>query len=293
MVLDCLCSDTALDTEDVGWWSILKVRMMHSRVRHRLLARKGSQTWDARKYGQPINQEDMMGTLCSFSINVLFSIQKTGAPWLTQREQEAYIHMWRYIGHLIGIRDENNVCTSVSRAGGAVESVVRHLLMQPTERSKQVAARVLAAVANRKVGAMKRPWSLEMHSQLARVMLGEALSDALGIQAASRYIRMHVFIFFCIVRIMNLVLPLLLSRSGVVGPWLLARTRATIRRNCDTQLYPERFVKNAGATTDTEVHAASCSVTENKGNKETLLVYAAHVHSLGGNGAGSCPFGFS
>ena len=288
MVLDCMCTDDGLEVGEVGWWSVLKVRLMHSRVRHRLLARSGARAWDAGTFGQPINQEDMMGTLCSFSINVLLSIQKTGAPWLTLKEQEAYLHLWRYIGHLIGVREENNVCTSVSRAGGAVESVVQHLLMAPTERSKQAAARVLAAVADRKVGAMKKPWSLAMHSQLARAMLGEALADALGIMAAPPSIRMHALIFLFIVQVMNLVLPLLVSRDGVVGPWLLARTRMIIRRQCDTQLYPERFGNSASTTADAAVDATAVNGDAKK--KETLLAPDEQVH---GSGGGTCPFGYS
>ncbi|MEM6299051.1 MAG: oxygenase MpaB family protein, partial [Bacteroidota bacterium] len=50
-----------------GWLSILKVRLMHAAVRVKI----GKHTqWNAEKWGQPINQEDMTGTLISFSLIV-------------------------------------------------------------------------------------------------------------------------------------------------------------------------------------------------------------------------------
>jgi len=284
MVLDCICADDGLEVLGAGWWAVLKVRMMHSRVRRRLLARGGARSWDKEAYGAPINQEDMMGTLLSFSINVLRAIQHTGAPWLTLREQEAYLHLWRYIGHLIGVREEFNVCTGVRRACGAVESVVQHLLMQPTPRSQQVAQRVLASVAGRKLGAMKRPWSYGMHAELARCMLGGPLADALGITASPLVTRVHAMVFLLVVRLINLVFPLLVRREGRLGAAVVRRTRAMLRWNCDTQLYPERFdskgvaIPGADQWEPRTAHLSEVSVGVGEGEGE--------------GGGPTCPFGF-
>eukprot|EP00605_Chrysophyceae_sp_TOSAG23-4_P001745 GSChrysophyteH1.ASY1.ANO1.1932.1 assembled CDS len=284
MVVDCLSSDDALEPEGVGWWSVLKVRMLHSRVRRRLIAKTGSRQWDTATYGVPINQEDMMGTLLSFSINVLRSIQDTGAPWLTTREQQAYLHLWRYIGHLIGVHEEYNPCTSVPRAAGAVESVVLHLLMKPDDRSRQVAFRVLSAVADRKVGAMKKPWSYSMHAELARYMLGEELAHALGIEAVSWRVRVHAIIFLIVVRVLNIVIPPLIHKDGWLGPIMIKHTRAALRRNVDSQLYPEKSGLDSSGSTDSPKREITAG--------RELSVDRGCISGHDNENDSKCPFGF-
>ena len=76
MVIDCLESEDSLKVGEKGWKAVIKVRLLHSKVRLKIL----SGNWSASEYGLPINQEDMMATLLAFSINVLDSIKKIGAP---------------------------------------------------------------------------------------------------------------------------------------------------------------------------------------------------------------------
>ena len=87
MVLDSLESIEAMQVGGRGWRSILRVRLLHSSVRLRILSKSTSsssssngRTWRSEKDGLPINQEDMMGTLLAFSINVLDSIKRIGGP---------------------------------------------------------------------------------------------------------------------------------------------------------------------------------------------------------------------
>ena len=138
MVLDCLETPRGLDIGQAGWKSVLRVRLLHSRVRLGILKRG---QWDSTMNGMPINQEDMVATLLSFSANILKTIQRmTGR--LTPADYEAYLHLWRYVGHLIGVRDEYNPCTNMNLAGGTTESIVLHLLT-PDGRSGEVARNVL------------------------------------------------------------------------------------------------------------------------------------------------------
>ena len=84
-----------------GRRSIQKVRLMHAAVR-KLAAE--SPDWNP-AWDLPINQEDLAGTLISFSWIVLDGLEKLGAA-LTSDEREAYLHCWKVIGHLLGIRNE-------------------------------------------------------------------------------------------------------------------------------------------------------------------------------------------
>ena len=77
----------------------LKVRLIHAAIRH-FIKTKGD--WDSEEFGEPINHEDMSGTLLSFSSLILEGLDKQKFG-LTEEEKEAYYHSWRVVGHLMGL----------------------------------------------------------------------------------------------------------------------------------------------------------------------------------------------
>jgi uncharacterized protein (DUF2236 family) len=81
-----------------GHRSAQKVRLMHAAVRH-LIRQSGH--WNA-TWGQPINQEDLAGTLLTFSTVVLQALERMGCA-LSDAERRAYYHAWRVVGHVMGI----------------------------------------------------------------------------------------------------------------------------------------------------------------------------------------------
>src|SRR5947209_15840603 len=85
--------------EGRGRRAIQKVRLMHGAVRKMA---SGAPTWKA-EYGLPINQEDLAGTLMSFSSIVIDGLEKLGVT-LSDSDREAYLHCWLVAGHLLGIR---------------------------------------------------------------------------------------------------------------------------------------------------------------------------------------------
>jgi hypothetical protein len=84
-----------------GLRSAQKVRLMHATIRHLLAA---DHDWDP-DFGLPVNQEDMAGTLMTFSVAVLDGLAHLDVV-LTADEVEAYMHTWNVIGHVMGLRDE-------------------------------------------------------------------------------------------------------------------------------------------------------------------------------------------
>ncbi len=195
MVIDCM-ELNALKVNGMGFRAVLKVRLLHSRVR--LMIRKSS-NWDphADNVGIPINQEDMVATLLSFSINILETLCIVGAPVL-QEEKASYLFIWRYIGYLIGIKEEYNPCLSYDYAGGTLESIVMHLLT-PDKRSCEVVTHVLNSVANRQ----PLNWSVICHSEACRVLLGPSLSDELRIHRGNIFVRAYIKLIFFILFVMN------------------------------------------------------------------------------------------
>ena len=155
----------------------IRVRMVHAQVRSALL----SSGWSSERWGLPINQADTLGTNLLFSIGFLEGCRKWGLHF-TDEEVEAVIHLWRYVGFLIGI-DERLL-------PGDVDSARRALYMvgvsQPDPDGDSVElARALHAVplsfartplARRIIGA-----EVALRLSMTRRILGEQAVDQLGL----------------------------------------------------------------------------------------------------------------
>ena len=100
MIIDVL-EPGGLGPNGFGIRAAQKVRLMHAAVRN-LISRSGR--WNP-EWGQPINQEDLAGTLMTFSWIVLESLRKLKIGF-ESREAEAYVHTWNVVGHLMGIRQD-------------------------------------------------------------------------------------------------------------------------------------------------------------------------------------------
>jgi len=84
-----------------GIRSAQKVRLMHGSIRY-FLKKKG---WDVTKYDEPINQEDMAGTLMDFAVYPIEGLEQMGIS-VSSEEKEAYYHLWRVVGHFMGVQPD-------------------------------------------------------------------------------------------------------------------------------------------------------------------------------------------
>ncbi len=94
-----------------------RVRLMHAGVRHLITAKDTETTHHALTFGtsptllwpeiwgKPINQEDLAGTLLTFTVVVFDALEKLGVR-LSPEERADYMHLWRVIGHFMGIVDQ-------------------------------------------------------------------------------------------------------------------------------------------------------------------------------------------
>ncbi len=92
-----------------GWRLTLHVRAMHALVNHGFEAR-----WDVDRWGLPINQADQASTLGLFDGVVLIGVRALGVP-VSRHESAAVMHLWRYVGWLMGVDDEFLVETERER----------------------------------------------------------------------------------------------------------------------------------------------------------------------------------
>lgn len=93
-----------LDGGGRGIRSAQRVRLMHAALRH-LVRHRPEFAFDQPMLGQPINQEDLAGTLLTFSVVTFDAAKKMDAP-LTATDGDAWIHHWAVVGHVLGIEDE-------------------------------------------------------------------------------------------------------------------------------------------------------------------------------------------
>jgi hypothetical protein len=101
------------------------------------------------------------------------------------------MHLWRYIGWLMGVEEENNPCVDVAHGKAALESIVMHLL-EPDCDSIAVAHHLLQAPSR---GAK----SYRFRQELCRRFLGHDLADALELQRDTTMERL-VTVFLWVLR---------------------------------------------------------------------------------------------
>ncbi|WGL53330.1 oxygenase MpaB family protein [Nocardioides sp. BP30] len=92
-----LQSPGALRQHEEAWRLTVHVRLMHA-----LVNAEHEATWDSGRWGLPINQTDLASTLGLFDGVPLLGCRLLGVR-ITRREAEDYLHLWRYVGHLMGV----------------------------------------------------------------------------------------------------------------------------------------------------------------------------------------------
>ncbi|MCE6994962.1 DUF2236 domain-containing protein [Saccharothrix sp. S26] len=79
--------------------AIQKTRLIHAAVRHFLTA---SGRWDVEAEGVPVCQQDMVGALLIFSVQVIEGMRRIGIS-VTEQEAADYYYVWRVTGAMLGI----------------------------------------------------------------------------------------------------------------------------------------------------------------------------------------------
>ncbi|MBX2815915.1 MAG: DUF2236 domain-containing protein [Saprospiraceae bacterium] len=131
----------SLKKDGKGIIAIKKLRLVHALVRHRITTNDKNinqkfTSWNAKVWGEPINQQDMIFAVHTFSIEIIRGLQKSGYFLdLTEKERlkamnadgseeelerdalttnenrtikEDYYLTWHYIGKALGVMDEIN-----------------------------------------------------------------------------------------------------------------------------------------------------------------------------------------
>lgn len=171
-----------------GFRACVRVRHVHARIRHHL---SRSPEWKGAEWGLPINQADMLGTNLLFSLGFLMGGRELGLSFRPE-EAEAVIHVWRYVGYLLGI-DENLLpanereaqrimyLVGASQPPADEDSAVlaRALHEEPLERAKDERARRFARV------------EMALRGSISRHLLGDPVADEIGLPKSRLRFAVH------------------------------------------------------------------------------------------------------
>ena len=147
-------SPGGLDIGAAGYQAVRRVRLMHAAVRHLILHDPSvAQTCDTsvigphwcRDWGVPINQEDLLATLLSFTWVVFESLGRAGVR-LSENDAASYLHAWNVAAYFLGVDAD----------------------LLPLELSS--AAELWAAISRRQMAASYE--GVEMTSALVRLLQG-------------------------------------------------------------------------------------------------------------------------
>jgi hypothetical protein len=187
--------------EGAGVAQTLKVRLIHATIRHLILRGHPREAlgaapiesmnpagggiyhqlyahgWDTARNGLPCNQEELAYTLLTFSYVFLRGLRRLGLG-LERADEEAYLHAWNVMAHVLGIERELMAWTmeDAERDFAAMQARGRLLVRQPDPRPA-LAAALIKAIENDIPVAFLKPFP----TLLTRLLCGKDATDDLGL----------------------------------------------------------------------------------------------------------------
>lgn len=156
-----------------GYASARGVRLLHAVIRNTIDA---SGTWDAAAHGEPINQEDLLGTLLTFTTVVFRGLESLQLPFDADAADD-YLFTWCVIGHLLGI-DANLL--PLDR--GAAEDLMWTIAARQQHQSA-AGDQLMAALLHEMEQSM--PWGMRTFPRaLVRRLLDDDIADMLHVPRA-------------------------------------------------------------------------------------------------------------
>ncbi|WP_333617795.1 oxygenase MpaB family protein [Dietzia sp.] len=176
-----LTGEGGLDPWAPGFSSTAHVRLIHAVVRRSVAAMPD---WDSGSWGTPINQTDMGATLAGALITPAAGALTMGVV-CTPRELDAVAHFTRYVGTLMGVRDE--FLPHDFRDSIRLLCLLVTAQSEPDESSALLAAPLGDTPLEWRFGrfeAVRRRIARQQHLSMAATFLGPSMMRRLGLPAA-------------------------------------------------------------------------------------------------------------
>ena len=165
-----------LDRDGDGWKLTVRIRMIHSQMRH-LLLRSGE--WDVDADGVPLNMAHMALAATGFSAINLQSVRKLGVR-LSEEESAGFMHIWHYVQWLLGVPEALRFTTEEEAL--RIRAISRRCEQPPGPRATEVAHGYVNTVPEL-LGIEKPAKQRRLLNGLFRVsraLIGNERADRLG-----------------------------------------------------------------------------------------------------------------
>lgn len=185
---DRIRTDTARRLQETGEWVFavndpknwnesskailytLKIRLIHAASRwFGLQSNRWSMDW-----GMPVCQEDMVGTIGSFSYIVLRGLRKMGVS-MTSQEEDDYLHHINVVGYLNGVAEE--LLPQNLREAYHLDKLISHRQFRPSEAGSGLTKALLDAIGKQAGSENAR----NLAAAQMRFFLGNDHANTLGI----------------------------------------------------------------------------------------------------------------
>jgi hypothetical protein len=179
----------------VGVHATQKVRVMHAIIRYMVEHDPGTAANPAdlelrRKFGRPINQEDLAFTLLTFSYVAVRSYLKLGVR-MTEAQKNDYIHCWNVVGFLMGIREEL-LPANYQESQKLYEAIRAH------QAGPSTAGQSLTAALMNLLEGLMPPGTRHLPVILTRYLVGSETAAMIGLRQAPYRDRVQ---FWCMLRV--------------------------------------------------------------------------------------------
>lgn len=161
-----------------GYASALRVRLVHAHVR---AAMNDRADWDYDAWDRPVNQVQTTGTLLLFSLVFVFGTQLLGVRY-SERERGDILHLWRYVGWLMGIDEE--LLPATEEDAWRLLWLLAVTEFEPDDDSRRLAGALLRShegvgPGRGAIGKVLSHVSVRVHSSISRLVLGKTNADFL------------------------------------------------------------------------------------------------------------------
>lgn len=165
-----------------GFKNTLRVRVTHAQVR---AAMNRASDWNFAEWDTPVNQPQMAGTQLLFSLIGVLGMRVMGFRFTTE-EVDAVIHLWRYVGHLIGVH--HALLPANESDAWRLMWMLAETEFQPDNDSRALATALRDALPqlhgltdDNAITKWVSGLVVNYHSALSRLVLGSDNGDALGL----------------------------------------------------------------------------------------------------------------
>ncbi|MFC6152457.1 oxygenase MpaB family protein [Nocardioides yefusunii] len=171
-----------MEVDGPGFQHTVRVRMIHAHVRRHVGALPD---WDEARWGVPVPQSYMAFTLAEFGHVSLAAMERLGARLRPDELADVY-HLWRYVGHLIGVEEALNPVDEADHV--RIEEFYSLTSPGPDEHSKAFCRALTEQYLAPQLAAMlpgpdawRQKFALSTMYGMSRIFLGQQAADALDV----------------------------------------------------------------------------------------------------------------